>query len=164
MLAAVLLMAVGFAIWALQAERKARDAQKSAISAQRHAEDARKRASARQLAGQAFQKRDDELDLALLIALESRSVAEKVQGTELEKSVAVTDATSSVLRALLSPPQLQRLMRSGQRPGVRFGWHDLGFGWIRQDRPKMGSKRDAQKARTAERVCSGGLQPCRQPE
>jgi WD40 repeat protein len=109
-LAAVLLMAVGLAIWALQAERKARDAQKSAVSAQRHAEDARKRASARQLAGQAFRKRDDELDLALLLALESRSVAEKLQGTDLEKSVAVTDATSSVLRALLSPPQLQRLM------------------------------------------------------
>jgi WD40 repeat protein len=109
-LALVLLMAVGLAIWALQAERKARDAQKSAILAQKHAEDARRRASARQLAGQAFRKRDDELDLALLLALESRGIAEKLQGTELEKSVAVTDATASLLRGLLSPPGLQRVM------------------------------------------------------
>jgi WD40 repeat protein len=109
-LAAVLLIAVGFAIWALHAERNAWDAQKKATDAQKHAEDASRRASARQLAGQAFRKRDDELDLALLLALEARTTAEKLRGTELEKSVAVTDATSSVLRALLSPPGLQRLM------------------------------------------------------
>jgi WD40 repeat protein len=109
-LAAVLLIAVGLAIWALHAERSARTAQKKAIEAQKHAEVSRLRASVRQLAGQAFRKRDDELDLALLLALESRMAAEKLTGTELEKSVALTDATSSVLRTLLSPPGLQRLM------------------------------------------------------
>jgi WD40 repeat protein len=109
-------IAVGFAVWALRAESDARTAKTRALDAQSRAVVARMRASVRQLAGQAFRKREDELDLALLLALESRTAAEKLAGTELERGVALTDSTSSVLWTLLGPPGLQRVMHGHAQP------------------------------------------------
>ena len=73
------------------------------------------RATVRQLAGQAWQKQD-ELDVALLLALESRVTAENLKGTQTEKSVARTAATSSLLRTLLGSSGLQRLMYGHNEP------------------------------------------------
>jgi WD40 repeat protein len=121
-LVAVSVLVIAFAIWAFRAEKQARaaetravEAQIKALDAQKRAEIARLRATVRQLAGQAFRRREDELDLALLLALESRMTAEKLVGTEFEKD-ALPDAQNSALRTLLSPPGLQRLMHGHAQP------------------------------------------------
>ena len=122
-LAVVLSIAIVFGIfafcaqqYALAAQQRALEAQKRAEEAQKHAEESRLRTSVRQLAGQAYRRRDDKLDLALLLALEARTTAEKLQGTELDKRMTLTDATSSVLFTLLGPPGLQRLMHGHLQP------------------------------------------------
>lgn len=121
-LAAVSVVAIGTAIWAIHAEKQARTAETKAIKAQTEALDAQKRAkiagaraTVRQLAGQAFRRREDELDLALLLALESRMTAEKWAGTEFGKET-LPDANNSAIRTLLSPPGLQRLMHGHTQP------------------------------------------------
>ena len=101
-------IATSFAIWALRAEKEA-DAERQ------HAENARMRATVRQLAGQAWQKQD-ELDQALLLALEARMTAENLKGTPHERSVARAAATSSVLRTLLGSSGLQRLIYGHDQP------------------------------------------------
>lgn len=114
-LTAILVVALATATWAIIAEKKADKERENALQAQRHAENARMRATVRQLAGQAWQKQD-ELDVALLLALESRVTAEKLEGTQTEKSVARTAATSSLLRTLLGSSGLQRLMYGHNQP------------------------------------------------
>jgi WD40 repeat protein len=114
-LAAISVVALATATWAIIAEKKADAAREKAVEAQQRAENARMRATVRQLAGQAWQKQD-ELDLALLLALESRMTAENLKGTRHEKSVARTAATSSLLRTLLGSSSLQRLMYGHNQP------------------------------------------------
>ena len=114
-LTVISLIAIGFAIWAYRAEKEADSERANAIEAKQHAENARKRATVRQLAGQAWQKQD-ELDHALFLALESRTTAENLNGTPHERSVAKAAATSSVLRTLLGSSGLQRLMYAHNEP------------------------------------------------
>jgi WD40 repeat protein len=114
-LAAILVVALATATWAIIAEKKADAERENALRAHQHAENARMRATVRQLAGQAWQKQD-ELDVALLLALEARITAENLKGTQHEKSVARTAATSSLLRTLLGSSGLQRLMYGHNQP------------------------------------------------
>ena len=84
-LAAILVVALATATWAIIAEKKADAARENALRAQQHAENARMRATVRQLAGQAWQKQD-ELDVALLLALESRITAENLKERNTKKA------------------------------------------------------------------------------